>query len=247
MNDSIEFSPRHGSGKLHLSPVVILWSCVLEANVPEPGDMDPCHKLCHKLYRFENKEHPWLSYRESYYPLDDVISQWWEENSRKEVGEFALGDKFLIPAEVLDDADLAVLGPMGVVARGSPLRPPETPPPNGQVPPPSMPEAVAGPDSVGTTPPPTPKLVTPPVALGKYGEKPRIRGKEVSALNPPRHNVIGALLKEWPERLSKDELVQKSGHSDAVNILKRLVLLPEWASVIELAGERCMGYGIARS
>jgi len=93
-----------------------------------------------------------------------------------------------------------------------------------------------------------PKL-EPAVVLGNFGDKPRIRGKEVSRLSKPRFDVIEALLNDWPKRLSKDELIAVSGHQDAVNILTRLnrhTKHTEWASVIELARERCVGYGIAR-
>jgi hypothetical protein len=106
--------------------------------------------------------------------------------------------------------------------------------------------------SKAATAPPneTPKPPSPPVILGDLGDKPRVRGEEVPPLNKPRFDVIKALLDVWPKRLSKDELIAKSGHQDAVGILRRLAKhkrRPEWASVIELAGERCVGYGIACS
>ena len=67
-------------------------------------------------------------------------------------------------------------------------------------------------------------------------------------LSIARYNVVKALVNVWPGSLNKDDLVTKSGHSDAVNILSRLhkqKKSPEWASAIELAGERGVGYRIA--
>jgi len=94
------------------------------------------------------------------------------------------------------------------------------------------------------------KVAACPVVLKARTDRPLVRGKGVACLNQAGFNVIKALLIVWPERLSKDELVKKSGHKDAVGILTRLSKhkkRTEWASVIELAKERCMGYGIARS
>src|SRR5271157_2793749 len=62
----------------------------------------------------------------------------------------------------------------------------------------------------------------PPVFLGKPGEEPVVRGKRKGRLTLPRHNVIEALLAAGDDGLSKDSLASKSGHADAVNILKRL-------------------------
>jgi hypothetical protein len=90
----------------------------------------------------------------------------------------------------------------------------------------------------------------PPVILGKPGEKPKIRGKEVPSLTVARYNVVMTLLKVWPNGLSKDELPDKSGHPDAVNVIKEVrKLSPEWESVILLPGrtQRGLGYRIARS
>jgi hypothetical protein len=87
-----------------------------------------------------------------------------------------------------------------------------------------------------------------PVVLGGPGDKPKIRGAEVGRLNRPRYDVIKALLDVWPERLGKDQLAEKSRHTDAVGILDRLAhhkRHTEWRTVIELAGQRCIGYGIA--
>jgi hypothetical protein len=95
---------------------------------------------------------------------------------------------------------------------------------------------------------PPPETSRPAVILGKPSDKPKVRGKEVPRLSGPRYNVVKALSDAWPGSLSKDELVRKSGHSDAVNILKRLhgnERTPDWASAIELAEDPGVGYRIA--
>jgi hypothetical protein len=89
---------------------------------------------------------------------------------------------------------------------------------------------------------------SPAVTLGGQNDKPRIRGKATRRLSPPRYNVIKALLGVWPKSLNKDQLVQRSGHRDAVNILgrlKRCKTLPEWETAIEMAEITGVGYRIA--
>jgi|GEM_PF-6004372 len=77
----------------------------------------------------------------------------------------------------------------------------------------------------------------PPVTLGKSGDEPIVRGKRKGRLTLPRHNVVEALLAASDDGLSKDSLATESGHSDAVNILKRLAESdPDWKAVIKLAG-----------
>jgi hypothetical protein len=50
--------------------------------------------------------------------------------------------------------------------------------------------------------------------------------------------VIQTLIAAGSRGLGKDELVEKSGHGDAVNILKRVALIDgDWATVIGLAGK----------
>jgi hypothetical protein len=47
--------------------------------------------------------------------------------------------------------------------------------------------------------------------------------------------------------LSQVELPQRSGHSDARNVLKRLAKSsPEWAMVIQFPGRRGVGYRVRR-
>jgi hypothetical protein len=83
----------------------------------------------------------------------------------------------------------------------------------------------------------------PAVVLDKPRARPKVRGQEVEALTPPRANVIMALLKAWPKSLSKAELPKRSGHPDAVNLLKEVAKLPGWDSAIELPGSKGRGRG----
>jgi len=75
------------------------------------------------------------------------------------------------------------------------------------------------------------------VTLGKHGDEPIVLGKTKPRLTMARYNVVTALLDAGDKGLSKDSLVEKSGHEDAVGILKRLATLdPDWNAVIKLAG-----------
>lgn len=87
-------------------------------------------------------------------------------------------------------------------------------------------------------------LPRPPVQLGKPTDPPKIRGVEVQRLTPGKYNVISTLLKVWPKGLSKDGLADKSGHPDAVNMLKELSgQCPRWKEVIVLPGTEGRGEG----
>ncbi len=78
----------------------------------------------------------------------------------------------------------------------------------------------------------------PPVILGKPGDETIVRGKRKGRLTLPRYNVVEALLAASDDGLSKDSLARESGHSDAVNILKRLAESDtDWKAVIKLAGK----------
>lgn len=68
---------------------------------------------------------------------------------------------------------------------------------------------------------------------------------EIEKLTPARYAVVKALLLAGEKRLTKDELAEKSGKVDAVNILKRLAKSSAlWKSVIFLAGSTGGGYHI---
>jgi hypothetical protein len=76
-----------------------------------------------------------------------------------------------------------------------------------------------------------------PVILARPSEEPTVLGKTKPRLNQSRYNVVLALLKAGDEGLSKDSLIEKSGHEDAVGILKRLAESDlDWNAVIKLAG-----------
>jgi hypothetical protein len=95
---------------------------------------------------------------------------------------------------------------------------------------------------------PAGRIAAPSVVLGELKDRPKIRGVEVPRLSRARYDVVRALLAVWPETLNKDELVARSGHGGAVGILKALKQnkkSPEWASAIDLPGERGVGYRIA--
>lgn len=67
---------------------------------------------------------------------------------------------------------------------------------------------------------------------------PKIRGKEASSpLRTSQYNVLKTLDEAGTNGLTKDELVSRSGHTDALGILKRVARRPEWRDVIQLAGK----------
>ncbi|HWB08784.1 MAG TPA: hypothetical protein VG826_06160 [Pirellulales bacterium] len=85
----------------------------------------------------------------------------------------------------------------------------------------------------------TPEATTPQppfVVLGKPGERPVVLGKTKSKLTDARYNVVKALIEAGENGLNKDEIVQKSGHGDARQVLKRLADSdPDWKGVIVMA------------
>jgi hypothetical protein len=77
----------------------------------------------------------------------------------------------------------------------------------------------------------------PSVELKGQGKPPLVLGKERRVLTGPQYDVIQALLDAGSGGLNKDEVEDKSRHSDARKILKRLVDSdPAWAKVISFAG-----------
>jgi hypothetical protein len=78
---------------------------------------------------------------------------------------------------------------------------------------------------------------TPPVILGKPGDKPIVNGKSKPRLTAARHDIIKALLNAGDRGLTGDDLVLKSKHGGAVNTLKTLAGSdPDWGAVISLPG-----------
>lgn len=97
--------------------------------------------------------------------------------------------------------------------------------------------------AVGTTPPPPP----PAVVLSGLGKPVLVFGEEQSSITDPQYNVIDALIAAGERGLNKDELANKSGHGDAVRILKRISKLSDqWRKVIGLAGKAGGRYRILR-
>ena len=82
--------------------------------------------------------------------------------------------------------------------------------------------------------------------LGERDVGPLIYGKRKSKLRKPQYDVVKALVSAAKDgrRLTKDQLVNESGHEDARGILKRLCNDPDWAQIIEFPGMTGGGYSI---
>jgi hypothetical protein len=90
-----------------------------------------------------------------------------------------------------------------------------------------------------------PGAETPAVVLGGPREPPIVRGQEKPVLTPARYKVVRTLVDASPKSLSKDQLDDKSGHTDARKILKDLADSdPDWAAVIHFSGPSRQGYWI---
>lgn len=64
-------------------------------------------------------------------------------------------------------------------------------------------------------------------------------------IGPAQFAVVEALIEVFPSTLSKDQLVDKSGHTDAVNALSRLRKKGEdWQTAIKMAGVTGGGYSL---
>ncbi|MFO0852412.1 MAG: hypothetical protein U0871_28205 [Gemmataceae bacterium] len=104
--------------------------------------------------------------------------------------------------------------------------------------------------STTPSPEPVPAATEPPVeklVLNRRGEQPVVLGKPHPPLTETQFNVITALVEAGDDGLSQVELLKRSGHSDARNVLKRLAKSsPEWAMVIQFPGHRGVGYRIRR-
>ena len=88
----------------------------------------------------------------------------------------------------------------------------------------------------------------PLVVLGKREDRPIVMGKRKAKLTTARYDVVKALLDAGAEGLNKDEIVTKSRHGDARQVLKRLAASdPDWKSVIVMAGVTGGGYRIRSS
>jgi hypothetical protein len=86
--------------------------------------------------------------------------------------------------------------------------------------------------------PAAPLPQVPKVVLKGPGEPPVVLGAPRKELTQAQYDVVKALLAAGETGLTKDQLVEKSHHGDAVNILKRLAKSdPAWGNVIRLAGK----------
>jgi hypothetical protein len=83
-----------------------------------------------------------------------------------------------------------------------------------------------------------PKKVFPPVLLNGPGERVLVNGKPKDALTNAQYNVVQALIEAGANGLTKDQIVTKSGHSDAVKILGRVAEIDaDWKAVVGMAGK----------
>lgn len=83
------------------------------------------------------------------------------------------------------------------------------------------------------------------VILRGQDEGPVVLGKIKPKLTMPQYNVVKALLDAGDVGLTKDELVDNSGHEDARGILKRLRQRDDdWKQVIHFAGTTGRRYRI---
>lgn len=96
----------------------------------------------------------------------------------------------------------------------------------------------------GGAPSVPPSSGVPPVVLNGQAKAPVVKGKPKPTLRHAQYNVVQALLRAGGGGLTKDQLVSQSGHSDAVNILKRLARDRDWATVIGLPGTSGKRYRI---
>ena len=100
-------------------------------------------------------------------------------------------------------------------------------------------------DEVGRPALPLPVAQSKRVQLFAEGVPPLIDGQPVEIPSPSAYEVILALLESYPARLSKDDLVSKSGRPDPLKALHRLADNSEaWRQVIGFAGVKGHGYGI---
>lgn len=107
-------------------------------------------------------------------------------------------------------------------------------------------QAGASGTQAGGTLPARPGSPPPPVVLNGPGCPPAVLGKQKETLRVAQYNVVQALLDAGPAGLTKDELVRRSRHGDAVNIIKRLARSDaDWAAVLPLPVTSGKGYRLA--
>jgi hypothetical protein len=75
------------------------------------------------------------------------------------------------------------------------------------------------------------------VVLRGKGERPLVLGREVSPVTSAQYDVLQALVNAGADGLSMTELIRRSGHGSARNVLKKLAgSFSAWQQVILLAG-----------
>lgn len=75
------------------------------------------------------------------------------------------------------------------------------------------------------------------VILGRFGDEPIVLGKRKPRLTRAKFDVVRALLEAGEFGLTKDQLDERSHHTEARKPLKRLHDSdPDWAEVIHLPG-----------
>ncbi len=83
------------------------------------------------------------------------------------------------------------------------------------------------------------------VILRARSEGPLVHGTEMEVLTDAQYNVLECLIRSGEKGLSKDMLTLKSGHADAVNVLKKLAASHElWTKAIPLPGIPGRGYRV---
>lgn len=83
------------------------------------------------------------------------------------------------------------------------------------------------------------------VVLRGREEGPLVLGKTKRLLTRARYDVVKTALEAPDGGWTKDQLISKSGHEDALGVLRRLAEKdPDWAEVIHFAGQTGGGYWI---
>lgn len=87
--------------------------------------------------------------------------------------------------------------------------------------------------------PATPTAQTESGSVKLFGpaERPIVNGREQDMLTPPQYDTVLAAIEAGTRGLTKDELDTNSGRGDARKILDRMRKLPDWDSVIKMAGK----------
>lgn len=81
-----------------------------------------------------------------------------------------------------------------------------------------------------------------PFDFSDFKKPPVVNGNTKRMLTQAEHDILVALLEAGPRGLTKDELDEKSGHTEARKYLRKLASEdPDWASVILFPEQKCRG------